>query len=408
MIDKLAMGLITIGGQVYKVAPSVARRLAKEYGIKGASKAQAEKVKKPIKLTSANATKLAQSSKKNKAVTLGQDKVPLSSSQKKLKNATQLAQGSGKNKVVTLGQDKVPLSASQKKLKMAKTQQGPRTPKLKKSNLRIQPVKKKSPTGQETKQGIKTGTGTKTTGTGTKTTVKKPLTTSKTRLGKVLNKQADFRLGSTIMRGGKKAGTVVSQGGKKFIKSPTGRLIGVAAAAGAGGYYLGSSGDKPKPTQAGTASKPPKPTAKPPKPDYAGASFTDTEEATIGENVKPKKLSFEEKLRAKFIKGRGGKDAFKSDKQIDSAFESELMEMREGADAGFSLKDQEDYQKVMDERGSKGKKAGGQVKRKYGGVVKRRGGMQVGKVTNPSRIKSTIKMANGGGVGNKFIASLYK
>ena len=373
-------GLISIGGQVYKVAPSVARRLAKEYGIKGASKAQAEKVKKPIKLTSANATKLAQSSKKNKAVTLGQDKVPL--------------------------------SASQKKLKMAKTQQGPRTPKLKKSNLRIQPVKKKSPTGQETKQGIKTGTGTKTTGTGTETTVKKPLTTSKTRLGKVLNKQADFRLGSTIMRGGKKAGTVVSQGGKKFIKSPTGRLIAVGAAASAGTYYLTSgSGDKPKPTQAAsTASKPkpPKPTVKPPKPDYAGASFTDTEEATLGENDKPKKLSFEDKLRAKFIKGRGGKDAFKSDKQIDSAFESELMEMREGADAGFSLKDQEDYQKVMDERGSKGKKAGGQVKRKYGGVVKRRGGMQVGKVTNPSRIKSTIKMANGGGVGNKFIASLYK
>ena len=82
--------------------------------------------------------------------------------------------------------------------------------------------------------------------------------------------------------------------------------------------------------------------------------------------------------------------------------------MREGADAGFSYQDQQDYQKVMDERGAKGKKAGGQVKRKYGGVVKRRGGMQVGKVTNPSRIKSTIKMANGGGVGNKLIASLYK
>ena len=392
VVSGVVSGLITIGGQVYKVAPSVARRLAKEFGIKGATKAQAEKITKPIKLTSARATKLAQSSKQNKAVTLGKDKVPLSSSQKKLKNATQLAQGSGKNKVVTLGQDKVPLSSSQKKLKAAVNA-------AKKEKI----VKKKT-------AGKKTGTtGTKTTGTGTKTTVKKPLTTSKTRLGKVLNKQADFKLGSTIMRGGKKAGTVVSQGGKKFIKSPTGRLIAVGAAASAGTYYLTSgSGDKPKPTQAGTASKPPKPTAKPPKPDYAGASFTDTEEATIGENVKPKKLSFEEKLKAKFIKGRGGRDAFKSDKQIDSAFESELMEMREGADAGFSYQDQQDYQKVMDERGAKGKKAGGQVKRKYGGVVKRRGGMQVGKVTNPSRIKSTIKMANGGGVGNKLIASLYK
>ena len=224
-----------------------------------------------------------------------------------------------------------------------------------------------------------------------------------------LNRAVD--VGKTVMRGGKKVGTVVSQGGKKFIKSPTGRLIAVGAAASAGTYYLTSgSGDKPKPTQAGTASKPPKPTttAKPPKPDYAGASFTKTEEDTLGENDKPKKLSFEDKLRAKFIKGRGGKDAFKSDKQIDSAFESELMEMREGADAGFSYQDQQDYQKVMDERGAKGKKAGGQVKRKYGGVVKRRGGMQVGKVTNPSRIKSTIRMANGGGVGNELIASLYK
>jgi hypothetical protein len=342
-------GLITIGGQVYKVAPSVARRLAKEFGIKGATKAQAKKATKPIKLTSANATKLAQ--------------------------------GSGKNKPTTLGQDKVSPSSSQKNLKMAQTRQGPRTPKLKKSNLKIQPAKKKPPTGPETKPGIKTGTGTgtKTTGTGTKTTVKKPLTTSKTRLGKVLNKQADFKLGSTIMRGGKKAGTVVSQGGKKFIKSPTGKMIAIGTAiagAGAGGYYLGSSGSKPQQAQASTASKPPKPTAKPPKPDYAGASFTDTEEATIGENVKPKKLSFEEKLKAKFIKGRGGRDAFKSDKQIDSAFESELMEMREGADAGFSYQDQKDYEKVMDERAAK-RKSGGQVKRKYGGKVKRKSGGKV-------------------------------
>ena len=193
-----------------------------------------------------------------------------------------------------------------------------------------------------------------------------------------LNRAVD--VGKTVMRGGKKVGTVVMQGGKKFIKSPTGRLIAVGAAASAGTYYLTSgSGDKPKPTQAAsTASKPkpPKPTVKPPKPDYAGASFTDTEEATLGENDKPKKLSFEDKLRAKFIKGRGGKDAFKSDKQINSAFESELMEMREGADAGFSYQDQKDYEKIMDERGAKGKKYGGKVRRKSGGKVFRRGGGQ--------------------------------
>ena len=94
--------------------------------------------------------------------------------------------------------------------------------------------------------------------------------------------------------------------------------------------------------------------------------------------VKPtKSKTFEEKLKAKFIKGRGGRDAFKSDKQIDSSWESELMGMREGADGGFSYQDQQNYDKVMDERGSKGKKAGGQVRRKYGGKVKRKSGGKV-------------------------------
>ena len=72
--------------------------------------------------------------------------------------------------------------------------------------------------------------------------------------------------------------------------------------------------------------------------------------------------------------------------------------MREGADAGFSYQDQQDYEKDMDERASK---------RKSGGQVKRKSGKQVGKVTNPSRIKSTIKMANGGGVGPNLISSLF-
>ena len=107
-----------------------------------------------------------------------------------------------------------------------------------------------------------------------------------------LNRAVD--VGKTVMRGGKKVGTVVMQGGKKFIKSPTGRLIAVGAAASAGTYYLTSgSGDKPKPTQAAsTASKPkpPKPTVKPPKPDYAGASFTDTEEATQVKMINLKNL----------------------------------------------------------------------------------------------------------------------
>jgi hypothetical protein len=100
------------------------------------------------------------------------------------------------------------------------------------------------------------------------------------------------------------------------------------------------------------------------------------EEFKTPDVIKTKPKTFEDKLRDKFIKGRGGRDAFKSDKQIDSAFESELMEMREGADAGFSYQDQKDYEKVMDERAAK-RKSGGQVKRKYGGKVKRKSGGKV-------------------------------
>jgi len=139
----------------------------------------------------------------------------------------------------------------------------------------------------------------------------------------------------------------------------------------------GTGGDKPKQIQA--KSKPNKQKIKSPatvkkKKDMTKAELNQFNQA----KVKPtKSKTFEEKLKAKFIKGRGGRDSFKSDKQIDSSWESELMEMREGADAGFSYQDQQNYDKVMDERGAKGKKAGGQVRRKYGGKVRRKSGGKV-------------------------------
>jgi hypothetical protein len=403
MIDKLAMGLITIGGQVYKVAPSVARRLAKEFGIKGATKAQSTKVKTPIKLTSANATKLAQSSKKNKVVTLGQDKVPLSSSQKKLKAAVNAAKKEKATKKKTGGTKKPSglgkMSGSNletaKKIAADKIRKGPdvvKDPKVFKQTI-TKPVKNK------TNLPVPTGKG-KNIVPSSKGRSLIPKDKGKSNIPNTGGKNLDSKrvppLNFKSLKG-KGKGKLLD---RQNIVPLTALSIGLSS--------TGTGGDKPKQIQA--KSKPNKQKIKSPatvkkKKDMTKAELNQFNQA----KVKPtKSKTFEEKLKAKFIKGRGGRDSFKSDKQIDSSWESELMEMREGADAGFSYQDQQNYDKVMDERGAKGKKAGGQVKRKYGGVVKRRGGMQVGKVTNPSRIKSTIKMANGGGVGNKFIASLYK
>lgn len=87
----------------------------------------------------------------------------------------------------------------------------------------------------------------------------------------------------------------------------------------------------------------------------------------------------ETKARNKFIKKSGGKDAFKSDKQIDSLFVNEMLDMREGSEgnSGFGLDDQNTYEAILEERKSR-KKAGGKVSKKVGGkVVKRNMGGSV-------------------------------
>ena len=81
----------------------------------------------------------------------------------------------------------------------------------------------------------------------------------------------------------------------------------------------------------------------------------------------------ETKARNKFIKKSGGKDAFKSDKQIDSLFVNEMLDMREGSEgnSGFGLDDQNTYEAILEERKSR-KKAGGKVSKKVGGKVVKR------------------------------------
>ena len=99
----------------------------------------------------------------------------------------------------------------------------------------------------------------------------------------------------------------------------------------------------------------------------------------------------ETKARNRFIKKSGGKDAFKSDKQIDSLFVNEMLDMREGSEgnSGFGLDDQNTYEKIIAER--KSRKAGGKVSKKVGGkVVKRSMG-------GPAKPKKKTVFRRGGG-----------
>jgi len=100
----------------------------------------------------------------------------------------------------------------------------------------------------------------------------------------------------------------------------------------------------------------------------------------------------ETKARNKFIKKSGGKDAFKSDKQIDSLFVNEMLDMREGSEgnSGFGLDDQNTYEAILEERKSR-KKAGGKVSKKVGGkVVKRNMG-------GPAKPRKKAVFRRGGG-----------
>jgi len=98
----------------------------------------------------------------------------------------------------------------------------------------------------------------------------------------------------------------------------------------------------------------------------------------------------ETKARNKFIKKSGGKDAFKSDKQIDSLFVNEMLDMREGSEgnSGFGLDDQNTYEAILEER--KSKKAGGKVSKKKGGMIKRSMG-------GPAKPRKKTVFRRGGG-----------
>ena len=170
--------------------------------------------------------------------------------------------------------------------------------------------------------------------------------------------------------------------GKKLLKNAAKiGLIGGATALALSPKNTGKATAKTKPI---TQKKPFKaPTAK------------DQEE--LNKNVKaiPRPSSpfgpIETKARNKFIKKSGGKDAFKSDKQIDSLFVNEMLDMREGSEgnSGFGLDDQNTYEKIIAER--KSRKAGGKVSKKVGGkVVKRNMG-------GPAKPRKKTVFRRGGG-----------
>jgi len=103
---------------------------------------------------------------------------------------------------------------------------------------------------------------------------------------------------------------------------------------------------------------------KPPKVD----SITTTEdEADSGNVAKPKTL--EQKLKAKFVKFRGGEDAF-GKKGSDAAWKTHVLDMRRGSEVGLTYTDQQNYDKIIEER----KELASATKKKRGGVIKRNKG----------------------------------
>jgi hypothetical protein len=132
------------------------------------------------------------------------------------------------------------------------------------------------------------------------------------------------------------------------------------------------------------------------KKPFVAPTAKDQEE--LNKNVKaiPRPSSpfgpIETKARNKFIKKSGGKDAFKSDKQIDSLFVNEMLDMREGSEgnSGFGLDDQNTYEAILEERKSR-KKAGGKVSKKVGGKVVKR---NIGGSAKP---KKKVVFRRGGG-----------
>ena len=121
-------------------------------------------------------------------------------------------------------------------------------------------------------------------------------------------------------------------------------------------------------------------------PDYIPARAAIKKQVTPSSPFGP----IETKARNRFIKKSGGKDAFKSDKQINSLFVNEMLDMREGSEgtSGFGLDDQNTYEAILEER--KSKKAGGKVSKKKGGMIKRSMG-------GPAKPRKKTVFRRGGG-----------
>ena len=104
---------------------------------------------------------------------------------------------------------------------------------------------------------------------------------------------------------------------------------------------------------------------KPPKP--SGMSSNGGPPQTQATKSEPKTL--EQKLKAKFVKFRGGEDAF-GKKGSDAAWKTEVLNMREGSEGGYTYTDQQNYDKIIAER----KELASATKKKRGGVIKRNKG----------------------------------
>ena len=199
---------------------------------------------------------------------------------------------------------------------------------------------------------------------------------------------------STVGLGGVRSTTVIPKVKRKggFILTPSGKPFTNKAkwlaAGGLGSWatYVAMTGGSKKPngasSGAGTKPKPPKqplgpPSVYPPKkkPPTTRVADDDLEAKAPKANPKvaaklAKPKTFEQKLKAKWVKSRGGEPAF-GKKGSEGAWKTHVLNMREGSEAGLTYTDQQNYEKIMEERkGATKKKRGGLIKRNKGGPVR--------------------------------------
>ena len=87
---------------------------------------------------------------------------------------------------------------------------------------------------------------------------------------------------------------------------------------------------------------------------------------------KPKPQTLEQKLKAKFVEKRGGEGAFGKGGS-DAAWQTNLFDMRGGSEVGKTYTDQQNYEKIMEERKeATAKKRGGRVGKKKQGYKARK------------------------------------